>query len=63
MRGMTIWNAMATFTEKDLGTLEVGKFADFTVVDRDLMTASEQGLTQAKVTATYINGEAVGTGL
>ena len=62
LRGMTIWNAMATFTEKDLGTLEVGKFADFTVVDRDLMTASEQGLTQAKVTATYINGEAVATG-
>jgi predicted amidohydrolase YtcJ len=40
----------------------VGKFADFTVVDRDLMTASEQGLTQAKVTATYINGEQVATG-
>jgi predicted amidohydrolase YtcJ len=62
MRGMTIWNALATFTEKDLGSLEVGKFADFTVVDRDLMTASEQGLTQAKVTATYINGEQVATG-
>jgi predicted amidohydrolase YtcJ len=62
MRGMTIWNAMATFTEKDLGTLEVGKFADFTVVDRDLMTASEAELATAKVVATYINGEQVASG-
>lgn len=62
LRGMTIWNALTTFTEKDLGTLEVGKFADFIVVDRDLMKVSEEDLLKAKVIATYINGEAVGMG-
>lgn len=61
LRGMTTWNALSTFTEKDLGTLEVGKLADFTVVDRDLMKVSEKELAKAKVTATYINGELVGT--
>ncbi|MBK8582950.1 MAG: amidohydrolase [Flavobacteriales bacterium] len=60
MRGMTIWNALASFTEKDLGSLEVGKFADFTVVDRDLLTVSEEELLKAKVTATFVNGEQVG---
>lgn len=62
LRGMTVWNALATFTEKDLGTLEVGKFADFTVVDRDLLTVPEAELLRAKVTATYINGEAMDGG-
>ncbi|MBK9597890.1 MAG: amidohydrolase [Flavobacteriales bacterium] len=62
MRGMTMWNALATFTEKDLGSLEVGKFADFTVVDRDLMKGSEAQMTKAKVKATFVNGEQVGTG-
>lgn len=62
MRGMTMWNALATFTEKDLGSLEVGKFADFTVVDRDLMKGSEAQMAKAKVKATFVNGEQVGTG-
>ena len=60
LHGMTIWNALATFTEKDLGSLETGKSADFTVVDRDLLTVSEGDLLKAKVTATFVNGEQVG---
>ena len=59
LRGMTIWNALATFTEKDLGSLEVGKRADFTVVDRDLLQTDEGQLLKAKVVATYVNGEGV----
>lgn len=59
LRGMTIWNALATFTENDLGTLEVGKRADLTVVDRDLLTADGTGLRKAKVVATFVNGERV----
>lgn len=59
LRGMTVWNALATFTEKDLGSLEVGKFADFTVVDRDLMKAGPGDLPKARVVATFINGENV----
>lgn len=59
LRGMTFWNAMATFTEKDLGSLEPGKRADFVVLDRDLSTTPETELPQTKVIATFINGEQV----
>jgi predicted amidohydrolase YtcJ len=59
LRGMTLWNALATFTEQDLGTIEVGKRADLTVVDRDLATSSPEGLGKAKVVATFVNGERV----
>lgn len=59
LRGMTIWNAVASFTETDLGSLEQGKRADFVVLDRDLEKADAAGLKKAKVLATYVNGEAV----
>ncbi|MDQ3102014.1 MAG: amidohydrolase [Bacteroidota bacterium] len=57
LRGMTIWNAIGTFTEKDLGTLETGKLADLVVIDRDLLEVPEDLLWQARVIATFINGE------
>jgi len=59
LRGMTIWNAIATFTEQDLGTLEPGKFGDFVVLDRDLEKSDAEGLRKAKVLATYVGGERV----
>jgi len=55
--GITLWNAIASFTEKDLGSLEVGKFADFVVLDRDLITTPAEDLEDAKVLHTYVNGE------
>ena len=57
LRGMTQWNAIATFTENDLGTLEVGKRADFTVVNLDLLKASEAELLKSKVVGTFVGGE------
>jgi predicted amidohydrolase YtcJ len=57
LRGITLWNALATFTEQDLGSLEPGKRADFTVVDRDLLAVPDTELPKAKVTATFIQGE------
>jgi predicted amidohydrolase YtcJ len=59
LRGMTIWNAIATFTDGDLGTLEEGKFADFVVLDRDLLRVDAESLGKARVLATYVNGERV----
>lgn len=55
--GMTLWNAIASFTENDLGSLEVGKRGDFTVVDRDLEKTDAAGLLRAKVIATAVDGE------
>lgn len=59
LRGMTIWNAIATFTEDDLGSLEVGKRADLTIVDRDLLKMEADGLRRARVVATFVDGERV----
>ena len=59
LRGMTIWNAVATFTEEDLGTLEPGKWADFVILDHDLEQVDATALARTRVKDTYIAGEAV----
>jgi predicted amidohydrolase YtcJ len=59
LRGMTIWNAIATFNEADLGTLEPGKWADLTIVNTDLTKADRALFEKAQVLATYIAGEQV----
>ncbi|MBO9618048.1 MAG: amidohydrolase [Niabella sp.] len=59
LRGMTIWAARAAFEEKEKGSLEPGKFADFVILDGDLMTEPEAGVLTAKVLKTYIGGERV----
>lgn len=57
LRGMTIWNAISSFTDGDLGSLEPGKRADFVVLDRPL--TNSPSATKAKVLATFIDGEAL----
>lgn len=51
--------AFASFREADLGTIEPGKFADFTVFDRDLMTVPEGDILKAEPVMTVIGGEVV----
>lgn len=59
LRGMTIWNAIASFTENEVGSLEVGKRADLTVVDGDLLKLNADGAARVRVQATFVNGEQV----
>ncbi|WP_395811440.1 amidohydrolase [Daejeonella sp.] len=59
IRGMTIWAAKGNFEEKEKGSLEAGKFADFVILDQDLMKADAASLFKAKVLKTYLNGENV----
>ena len=59
LRGMTIWAAFANFEEDEKGSIEVGKFADFTILDKDIMKVEENELPNTKVVATFINGEMV----
>ena len=51
--------AFGAFMEDDLGTIEVGKLADFTVFDRDLMTIPEAEILQAQTVMTVVHGEIV----
>ena len=59
LRGMTIWAAKGNFEEKEKGSLEVGKFADFIILDQDIIKATPADLLKTKVLSTYVNGEKV----
>jgi predicted amidohydrolase YtcJ len=57
LRMLTSAPAYAAFEERDRGTLEVGKLADFTVLSQDLMTVPEEKLLDTRVVMTVIGGE------
>jgi predicted amidohydrolase YtcJ len=59
LRGMTIWAAKANFEENEKGSLEKGKFADFVILDADLMKEAPEKLLQVKVLKTFLGGEKV----
>ena len=59
LKSMTIWPAHAAFQENDLGSLAPGKYADFVVLDRDIMTVAEESILGTEVVATYLGGRAV----
>ncbi len=59
IRGMTIWAAKANRMEKQVGSLEVGKKADFIILDKNLMIVPADSILQIKVKRTYLNGERV----
>jgi predicted amidohydrolase YtcJ len=56
LKGMTIWAAYSNFEEDEKGSIEIGKFADFTVLEKDIMTIPEDEIPSVKVSATFING-------
>ena len=59
LKGMTIWAAIANFEEQEKGSLEVGKNADFVLLNNDIISTAEEEILNTKVLATYINGEKV----
>ena len=56
---MTIWAAKADFLEKEVGSLETGKKADFIILDKDLLKIDPKDILQTKVIATYSGGKKV----
>jgi predicted amidohydrolase YtcJ len=56
LRGMTIWAAKADCLEKEIGSLEAGKKADFVILDKDLMQVVAPEVLQTKIIATYSSG-------
>jgi len=59
LKSMTLWNAFAGFEEDQLGSIEVGKQADITVLDRDIMTVEESDILSTNVAMTIVSGEIV----
>ena len=59
LRGITIWAAKADFLEKEVGSIEVGKKADFVIMDRDLMQVVENMVLESKVVGTWVGGKKV----
>ncbi|MEO5685111.1 MAG: amidohydrolase [Chitinophagaceae bacterium] len=61
LRGMTIWAAKSNFEEMEKGSLEKGKFADFIILNQDLLETAPEKILQTKVLGTFINGNRVYT--
>jgi predicted amidohydrolase YtcJ len=59
LAGFTIGSAYVNHLDKVTGTLEVGKLADLVVLDRDLFDRGAGATMDARVVATFIEGEAV----
>lgn len=59
LRSMTIWAAKGSFEEDFKGSLEPGKFADFVILDKDIMTVPLSEVPGVNVLKTYIDGELV----
>lgn len=59
LKMFTAWPAYASFREDELGTIALGKLADFSIFDRDLMTVSDEALRDARPVMTVVGGEIV----
>jgi predicted amidohydrolase YtcJ len=59
LKMFTIWPAYAAFEEKDKGSIEVGKLADFTVLSRDIMKIPEAEILETQNEMTVIGGEII----
>ena len=56
---MTLWPAYAAFMENESGTLTAGKYADFVVLDRDIMTVGPEEILSTRVMLTVLGGRVV----
>jgi predicted amidohydrolase YtcJ len=59
LKMFTIWPAYAAFEEKDKGSIEPGKLADFTVLSQDIMKIPEPEILKTRCAMTVIGGEVV----
>ena len=57
LRGMTIWAAKANFEEKTRGSIEPGKFADFVILEKDIMKVPLTEIRAVEVVRTVVGGE------
>jgi len=59
IKSFTINAAYAMFLDKETGSIEVGKFADLAVLDRNILCINPADIDKAKVVMTFFNGKPV----
>ena len=59
LKSMTIWAAYSGFMEKEVGSLEPGKYADFVILDQDIMQVPAELVLKTNVVSTYLGGKSV----
>ena len=59
LKSMTLWPAYAGFQEGELGSLSVGKRADFVILDRDIMRVPAELVLGTRVRSTWLGGREV----
>lgn len=59
LKAMTIWAAKADFEETEKGSLEPGKWADFVILNENLLEVPKERIPRIKVQATFIRGKQV----
>lgn len=59
LRSITIWPAKGSFDENTKGSIEIGKDADFVILNADLISTEEKMLFNATVISTFVAGEKV----
>ncbi len=57
IKGFTIWAAYGAFQENVLGSIETGKYGDFTVLDKDILEIDPKEILKTKVTYTIVGGQ------
>jgi predicted amidohydrolase YtcJ len=57
LRMFTYWPAYAAFEEDRRGTITAGKWADLTILDKDIMQVPEAEILTARPLFTVINGQ------
>ncbi|MEP2791133.1 MAG: amidohydrolase family protein, partial [Kangiellaceae bacterium] len=57
LRSFTLDAAYAAHQEKVIGSLEPGKWADFILIDRDVINGNPQDIWKTHVLQTWIAGE------
>jgi predicted amidohydrolase YtcJ len=59
LRSYTLDAAYGAFQEKQLGSIEKGKFADFTILTQDIMEVADDQVLDTKVAMTIVGGKVV----